>query len=156
MKRIFKALALITTQSAQAWAECGNLCDLDWWKTATTSDVKAKLDAGADVIARGEEGVTPLHFAAVFGLPENIQALLEAGTDVMARNVHGETPLHLAAWMGEKSGVIESLLEAGSDPKAINGYGETPWDSAKGNDALNNTKSYWALNDARYNQARRD
>ena len=118
MKRILIALALITTQSAQAWAECGNLCDGDWWKTATTSDVKAKLDAGADV---------------------------------MARNMFGITPLHRAAWFGKKSGVIESLLEAGADPKAINDGGETPWDLVQDNDALKNTKSYWALNDAQFN-----
>ena len=118
MKSILIALALITTQSAQAWAECGNLCDWDWWKTATTSDVKAKLDAGADVMARHKFGSTPRHYTARYG---------------------------------EKSGVIEVLLEAGADPKAINDYGETPWDSAKGNDALKGTKSYWALNDARFN-----
>ena len=52
---------------------------------------------------------------------------------------------------GVKSGVIELLLEAGADPKAINDDGETPWDLAKGNDALKDTKSYWALNDARFN-----
>ena len=109
---------ILMTLGTQAWAECGNLCDMDWWKTATTSDVKAKLDAGADVMARGEFGRTPLHFAAAYG---------------------------------EKSGVIESLLKDGADPKAKKDDGETVWDLAKRNDALKDTKSYWALNDARYN-----
>ena len=54
MKRILIALALIATQSAQVWAECGKFCERDWWKTATTSDVKAELDAGADVMARSK------------------------------------------------------------------------------------------------------
>ena len=118
MKRILIALALITTQSAQAWAECGNLCDWDWWKTAITSDVKAKLDAGADAMARDERG---------------------------------STPLHSAAWFGKKSGVIAALLEAGADPTAKNNDGETPLNLAQDNDALKNTKSYWALNDAQFN-----
>ena len=118
MKSILIALALITTQAAQAWAECGNLCDRDWWKIATTSDVKAKLDAGADVMGRDEDGITALHYAARWGTPENIQALLKAGADVMARSKRGFTPLHYAAWYGKKSGVIETLLEAGADPKA--------------------------------------
>ena len=120
--RLFIA-ALLVTLGTQAWAECGNLCDRDCWKTATTSDVKAKLDAVADV---------------------------------MARYLFGNTPLHYAAYFGKKSGVVESLLEAGADPKALNDDGETPWVLAKSNNALKNTKSYWALNDARYNQARRD
>ena len=147
MKRILIALALITTQSAQAWAECGKFCELDWWKTATTSDVKAKLDAGADVMARGEYDQTSLHSAAS-GTPESIQALLEAGADVMARSKSGWTPLHSAAAYGEKSGVIELLLEAGADPKAKKDDGETVWDLAKHNDALKGTKGYWALKDA--------
>ena len=150
MKRILIALALITTQSAQAWAECGNLCDWDWWKTATTSDVKAKLDAGADVMARSKYGTTPLHAAAASDTPENIQALLEAGADVRARNEDGKTPIHSAALFGPPEN-IRALLKAGDDPKAKTNDGRTPWDLAKLNDALKDTKSYWALNDARFN-----
>ena len=70
--RLFIA-ALLVTLGTQAWAECGNLCNEDWLKTATTSDVKAELDAGADVMARNENGSTPLHSAAGFGTPEHIK-----------------------------------------------------------------------------------
>ena len=69
--RLFIA-ALLVTLGTQAWAECGNLCDWDWWNRATTSDIKAKLDAGADVMARDERDSTPLHSAALGGTPENI------------------------------------------------------------------------------------
>ena len=69
----------------------------------------------------------------------------------MARDKVGVTPLHFAVRFREKSRVIESLLEACADPRAINNDGETPWDLAKRNDALKDTKSYWASNDARYN-----
>jgi ankyrin repeat protein len=183
MMRLFIA-ALLMTLGTQAWAECGNLCNDEWWKTATTADLKAELDAGADVMARSKAGGTPLHSAAFFGTPEsiqallksgadvmarskagvtplysaavsrtpeNIQVLLKAGADVMARNEDGWTPLHLAAGYGEKAGVIEALLEAGADPKRNNQNGKTPWDLAQDNDKLKDTKSYWALNDARYN-----
>ena len=34
---------------SQAGAECGNLCDFVWWKTATPTDEQAKLDRDADV-----------------------------------------------------------------------------------------------------------
>ena len=58
----------------------------------------------------------------------------------------GGTPLHSAATFGEESGIIVSLLETGADPKAINDDGETAWDLAQDNDALKDTKGYWALN----------
>ena len=45
-------IALMLTFASQAGAECGNLCDYDWWKTATEADVQAELDGGADVMAR--------------------------------------------------------------------------------------------------------
>ena len=45
-------IALLMTIASQAGAECGNLCDGRWWDTATTEDVQAELDGGADVMAR--------------------------------------------------------------------------------------------------------
>ncbi len=53
MKRIALIVALVMTLATQAAAECGNLCDLDWWKAGkTTADVQAELDAGVDVNVR--------------------------------------------------------------------------------------------------------
>ena len=39
-------IALMLTIASQAEAECGNLCDNDWWKTVTEALVKVKLDKG--------------------------------------------------------------------------------------------------------------
>ena len=39
-------IALMLTVASQAGAECGNLCDEIWWKTATEALVKVKLDKG--------------------------------------------------------------------------------------------------------------
>ena len=96
MMRLF-IVSLLMILGTQAWAECGNLCDHKWWKTATTSDVKAKLDAGADVMARTKYGWTPLHYAAEFGRKAGvIKALLEAGADPKAKDQNGKTPWDLA------------------------------------------------------------
>ena len=50
--------ALLLTFASQAGAECGNLCDKDWWKTATEADVQAELDGDADVMERDGYGGT--------------------------------------------------------------------------------------------------
>ena len=39
-------IALMLTLATQAGTECGNLCDSDWWGTATNADVQAELGAG--------------------------------------------------------------------------------------------------------------
>ena len=148
MKNLSLIIALLLMIGSQAGAECGNLCDRDWWATATEADVQAELDGGADVMARNDYGITPLHFA---GTAENIQVLLTAGADVTARDEFGETPLHYAASCYVcKPERITTLLAAGADPKAKNKLGKTPWDLAKENETLKGSKDYWALNDARF------
>ena len=142
--------AILLTIATQAGAACGNLCDRNWWKTATAADVQAELDGGADVMARDKYGKTPLHRAAYSDTPANIQALLAAGADVMARDRDGDTPLYWAASNGTPAN-IQALLDAGADAKAKNKHGHTPWDYAQNNEKLKGTKGYWALNDAQYN-----
>ena len=70
MRTILTVLTL--TFATHAEAECGNLCDKGWWKTATTVDLHAELDAGADTKGRTESGLTPMHFAAELSTPKNI------------------------------------------------------------------------------------
>ena len=79
MKNLSLIIALLLMIGSQAGAECGNLCDRDWWATATEADVQAELDGGADVTARNEYGHTPLHKAAGHGSAEGIQAPLIRG-----------------------------------------------------------------------------
>ena len=49
-------IALMLTVATQAEAECGKLCDQDWWETAAEADLQAELDAGANVMAPDEYG----------------------------------------------------------------------------------------------------
>ena len=124
--RLFIA-ALLVMLGTQAWAECGDLCKKRFWlEKATTSDVKAKLEAGADVMARDAYDQTPLHFAAEYGEESGvIESLLEAGADVMAKDEEGYTPLHAAAGSDTPEN-IQALIEAGADVMARNMYGDTP------------------------------
>ena len=142
-----RLVALMLMIGSQAGAECGKLCDWNWWITATEADVQAELDGGPDVMARDAVGNTPLHKA---GSAEAMQLLLAAGADVMARDVSGSTPLHWAA-LHDAPASIQALLAAGADAKAKDKDGETPWALAQENEKLKGTKAYWALNDAQYN-----
>ena len=56
-------IALMLMFGSQAGAECGNLCDRDWWITATEVDVQAELDGGADAKVKNEKGKTPWDLA---------------------------------------------------------------------------------------------
>lgn len=80
---------LAKSASYKMAGECGNLCGGFEWKTATTSDLQAELNAGAAVNGRDEDGTTPLHKAAWFGKPAHIKMLVGAGADLNAKNRWG-------------------------------------------------------------------
>ena len=112
---------------------------LFFW-AATIADVTACLSTGADVDARGEYGMTPLHFAAALSdNPAITEALIAAGAELQALAEEGYTPLHLAAAFNPNPAVIEVLLDRGADPTArdlIDPNGYIPWDYAEeGSDA---------------------
>ena len=44
MRTILITQAIIAHLTTQAGAWRGKLCDYDWWKTATTADLKSELD----------------------------------------------------------------------------------------------------------------
>ena len=120
-------------------------------RKGTPEEMKAAIETGADIAARRDGGWTPLHDAAMENTnPEVIATLIKAGADIAARAEYGLTPLHTAAARNESPEVLLVLLKLGANPKARDKDGKTPWDYIQENEALKNTKAYWALNDARY------
>ena len=78
--------------------------------------VKQHLAAGMDVNAKDEDGVTPLHEAALWGHNEVAELLIANGADVNAiivsgRN-QGKTPLDLAIWR-KKTATADLLRQHG-------------------------------------------
>ena len=130
MKQITLIAGLMITFATHAVAECRNLCDADWWRAGkTTVDIKAELEAGAEVNATTKYGATPLHFAALSHAPENIQFLLDGGANVNASTEDGHTPLHSAAMLGTPAS-IQVLLNAGAKVNSPTDGGHTPLHSA--------------------------
>lgn len=82
---------------------------------------------GANVMARNDSGVTPLHLAAY---PEMVDILVKHGADLEAREDGGGTPLHLASENPDAMAVMRRLLELGADPNATDDAGGTALSSA--------------------------
>ena len=63
--------------------------------------VRMLIDAGANVNARDDEGMTPLHFTAASMRLATARLLLEAGADASMTNNAGKKPVDLMGWVSE-------------------------------------------------------
>jgi tankyrase len=84
--------------------------------------VEHLIATGANVHARDDGGLIPLHNACSFGHAEVVQLLLSAGADPNARDNWSYTPLHEAAIKG-KIDVCIVLLQHGADHNIRNAEG---------------------------------
>ena len=86
-------LCLVTLMASTSFAAPNSVDTqlLEAAKRGTTEEVRRLLDAGADVNARGDDGVTALHEAAYYGPADVVQLLIDHGADVNARVVKGLT-----------------------------------------------------------------
>jgi len=87
--------------------------------------VKALIEAGADVNAADNNGVTPLLIAAGKQNPNFSLMLLEAGANPNTQNVYGASPLENAARHGNVQ-IADLLIEAGADLNIQDEDGLTP------------------------------
>ena len=90
--------------------------------------VELLLRHGADVNAKTNKGVTPLHIAVLSNI-EIIEMLIRYGADVNAVDGEGNTPLHYA-FLDPCVEVVKLLLEKGADPTIRNGEGISALDIA--------------------------
>uniref|UniRef100_A0A2K5F5V8 Poly [ADP-ribose] polymerase n=1 Tax=Aotus nancymaae TaxID=37293 RepID=A0A2K5F5V8_AOTNA len=91
--------------------------------------VEYLLQNGANVQARDDGGLIPLHNACSFGHAEVVNLLLRNGADPNARDNWNYTPLHEAAIKG-KTDVCIVLLQHGAEPTIRNTDGRTALDLA--------------------------
>ena len=118
------AVMVIATPVQNAQVDCADWNTEAFFEAAGVSDMTRCLQAGANPMARDEDGSTPLHSVAYGGRAEAIDALLKAGANLEAWTLNGSTPLHSAA-IGTAEAVT-ALLEVGANLEAQNFKGETP------------------------------
>ncbi|EDQ88246.1 uncharacterized protein MONBRDRAFT_37546 [Monosiga brevicollis MX1] len=93
------------------------------------SGIEQALKANANVNARDNEGMTPLHRACIEQDLQTVSRLIDAGADVNVRDDDWWTPLHSAADVGAWR-ICNTLLNNGADPTAVNADGDLPLDVA--------------------------
>ena len=77
--------------------------------------LQALIQSGADVNAKNEKELTPLHYAAEYQ-PQAVKPLIDAGADVNAKDSLELPPLHYAA--KHQPQAIKPLIKAGADVNA--------------------------------------
>ena len=116
-------------------------------KTTEPAVFDALVQSGADPNSRNVKGETPLFKASNQG---TVAWLIDAGADPNLRDEKGRTPLHAALARFSSATVIDALLDGGANAALSDGRGVTPWDLAQEQESLKGTKTYWRLNDARF------
>lgn len=91
--------------------------------------LKALLDAGTPVDAKGAQDWTALHAAVLAGEAEAAALLLERGADPNARGRYDLTPLHWAAMKG-RADLVKLLVKRGAKVDARDLWSRTPLHSA--------------------------
>ena len=91
----------------------------------------AFVEKGVDVNRRCDEenGITPLHYAAMLGKEASVSFLIKNGANVNIHDVAGRTPLHYAV-LQKKIVILHMLLNANADFNLRDDAGSTPFDIA--------------------------
>jgi ankyrin repeat protein len=89
-------------------------------------------DVNFTLSARGEEGMTPLHFAAGHGDIDITRDLISSGAKIDVKNKNGETPLFNAAQYGHYL-VVDLLLQKGASAGTRDASGRSPLKAAEDN-----------------------
>ncbi len=72
------------------------------------------IQCGVDVRSVDSDGLTALHYAAIYGHAQVAAVLLEVGVDIDARHPHDWTALNMAADCGNIE-IIIMLVKEGAD-----------------------------------------
>jgi Ankyrin repeats (many copies) len=108
-------LRLLLSRGGRATITDKRGCIALHWVVAQPGDssqatcVRVLLDAGADINARDEGGITPLMNAAWFGCVDAVRELLQRGADPLLRENKNRSAMDLASERGHRA--VEALLK---------------------------------------------
>jgi len=88
-------------------------------ESGNAEEVNRQLAFGADINAKNNDDLTPLHFAVLSGHKDVAELLILHGADVKARDKHGDTPLYFAATMGHLD-IARMLIAYGARVDTLN------------------------------------
>lgn len=94
-------------------------------RPASVRIVQLLLEAGGDVNARDEHGVSSLLYASLAGDINLVRLLVSYGADVAAKDSQHYTALHYASRSGNVA-VLKYLLDLGLEVDSQNAFGATP------------------------------
>ncbi|MBP0018313.1 MAG: ankyrin repeat domain-containing protein [Cyanobacteria bacterium SBLK] len=87
--------------------------------------VKFLIESNANIHARDERGLIPLHNAASFDSQKSAKFLIEIGSDINALDREKKTPLHKAVGLG-RAEMVKFLIACGADIDAQDSHDATP------------------------------
>ncbi len=94
-------------------------------KARKPQNMRALLDAGADVNYGGPEGILPVIEATKGNDDHALSILFEYGVNVNVRDSELASPLHYAAMLNN-TGIARMLIRKGADLDAMDGNAQTP------------------------------
>ena len=106
-----------TEKSLSAWDKETNQSRAEY--------IRVLISEGADVNAKGKNGMTPLLYASEHEIWEVVTLLVKSGADVNARFTDGTTPLMHAAGNSSTPEIVQLLLEKGAELEARSTDGRT-------------------------------
>ena len=104
-------------------------------KKTSKEIVEILISHGADINAKDESDITPLHYAAKNSDVQIVEFLISHGADIDAKDINDETPLHYAACK-DRSETAKVLISNGADINAEDEYDRTPIECALENNCI--------------------
>ncbi|CAN2103749.1 ankyrin repeat domain-containing protein [Wolbachia pipientis] len=104
---------------------CKNIIESFLDKLLNIKVVGALIKGKAEINAKDNQGMAPLHWAVKVGHINVVNGLIKGKAEINAKDNQGRTPLH---WAASKGGieVVNALIEKGADVNAVNKYGDAP------------------------------
>lgn len=137
---IVASLSVFASGPALAADPCTDLCNTEFYQSATVESIQQQIDQGTDVNALDGEQKSALHWVAG-AKPEVVTALLAAGADVNAKDYLDRAPLLFVAATGTVEN-ITLLLDAGAE---VNAKTANDWTALHGAAKFNTAESVMVL-----------